>query len=262
MALWRTLLEQCAHHPGRKCVHELRVATQRLLAEAEYCLRLQKPAPKGERLLRRWRKQGKRLRRALAPLREVDASLPRLAGLRKMLAAGAEQTPSSRQCQRQALRLEASLKRQRQRAAQSLCRWIVKRQKRLQSLSRQAASLLALPMQSLAESAAQSLPELMRELAARFSPQDADSLHAFRKRVKKVRSLAVIAGADPALHALAVELRAVQAAAGEWRDWQVLAEIAHLNRAGQLALLLDARACQALQRARAQGGRFKSLFAA
>lgn len=113
---WRVLFAQCCRKPGRKNVHALRSQTLRLRAALQQRLREQGADAAAAKALRRWNQEGKRLRKALEPVRDADVYLARLGSLRGRLQRsehGATQ-PSPR-CLREIGQLEGRLKRQRQR---------------------------------------------------------------------------------------------------------------------------------------------------
>jgi CHAD domain-containing protein len=251
---WRQLLGECGRKPSRRRVHTLRVATLRLQAELEYCLEQPRtPAPAG-RAMKRWNKQGDKLRRALQPVREADVYLAKLAGLRVSLAAPEEiQTRCSRRCLGQMEKLERRLQRVRQAAAKKLMAEIEDRRERLIRLSHDMEA--ALELQMPLRSGAGAVAGLIASLAVEFPEFGADRLHEFRKRVKKVRYLAELsAGADPQAARQAVALRQMQVAIGEWHDWQVLAQKAGRALRGRgkgnsLAELLETLTAESLQKA-------------
>jgi CHAD domain-containing protein len=96
---------------------------------------------------------------------------------------------------------------------------------------------------------------LVAGLREEFPELNGESLHAYRKRLKKVRYLAEIsAAADPLAERQATTLKRMQSAAGKWHDWQSLTEEvgrAFRGRNGSegLAKLLEARAQESLQEA-------------
>ena len=92
-------------------------------------------------------------------------------------------------------------------------------------------------------------------LLAESSTLTAENLHEFRKRVKKVRYVAEIAGTGDALATRQMAaLRRMQSAAGVWHDWQTLAKMAGLalrgrNKDGGLGELLETLAEESLEKA-------------
>jgi hypothetical protein len=122
----------------------LRVATLRLQAGVEFWLRNQTPDAPDARAAKRWNKKGKKLRRALNPVREADVSLAMLAGLRATMAGPPEGHPHcSRSCVRQIGELERKLTQRRQAAAKKLMAGIQDRGKRLERLSAEMVAAVA-----------------------------------------------------------------------------------------------------------------------
>jgi len=250
---WRQLLSQCGRKPTRKSVHGLRVATLRVQAVVECWLRGQEPDAPATRAAECWIKQGKKLRRVLNPVREADVSLAKLARLRASTAEPPEgQPPCGRSCLRQIGELERRLAERRQAAAKELVAGIEDRRKRLERLSSELEAALAPHPCSCS---AEELRTRVAGLREKFPELDAKSLHPFRKRIKKVRYLAEISAAtDPLAGQQAVTLRRMQSAAGEWHDWQGLAQMASRafrrgDTANGLAKLLEAQAQESLKEA-------------
>jgi hypothetical protein len=69
---WRNLLAQCARKPNRKSVHALRSLTLRLQVGLEHSLQEQAADRTASRAFQRWSKSGKKLRKALEPVRDAD----------------------------------------------------------------------------------------------------------------------------------------------------------------------------------------------
>jgi CHAD domain-containing protein len=224
---WRGQLEDCLRKPKKKSVHGLRVATLRLGAEVEQRLESQKPVPTSH-AAKRWQNQAKKLRHALGGVREIDVHLAKLDGLRETLAPTNDYMPrSSRQSERRIAALERTLKQDRRAAAKALSATIEARFDRLLGASRALEAELRSqsPVEKMPE--AHSILSMVGKLASDFPSLDTNSLHDFRKRVKKVRYQAdLLASSDPALAALAGVLKRMQDAIGEWHDWQALAKLA------------------------------------
>jgi len=253
---WRQLLIQCGQKPSRKAVHSLRVATLRLQAGVEYWLRAQEPDAPAAGAAKRWNKQGKKLRRALNPVREADVSLARLASLRASTAGPPEgQLPCSRGCLRQIGELEQKLTETRQAAAKKLIDVIEDRRKRMERLSTEMEAALAMSPWGCA---GKDLLAMFASLREEFPELEAETLHTYRKRLKKVRYLAEISAVGDALAARqAAILKRMQSAAGEWHDWQALASQAGRAFRGNgstsaLTQLLEARAQEFLKEALGQ----------
>lgn len=97
------------------------------------------------------------------------------------------------------------------------------RSQRLSRLSKEMEVALAPRMPSRARSAAPAALRIFAGLASELPDLDSANLHAYRKRLKPALYLAEIsAAADPLAGELAVALREIHDAAGEWHDWQTL----------------------------------------
>ena len=83
LVTWRKLLAQCARKPSRRSVHALRSLTVRLQVVMEHSLRKQAANSAAARAFQHWSKDGKKLRKALEPLRDADVHLARLDSLRR-----------------------------------------------------------------------------------------------------------------------------------------------------------------------------------
>jgi CHAD domain-containing protein len=251
---WRQSLELCGQKPSRKRVHSLRVATLRLQAGLEHWLRTQEPGPPDARAVKRWSEQGKKLRRALRPVREADVYLSKLASLHNPSAVPEEgQLPLSPRCLRQIGKLEQRLAQKRQTAEKKLIARLEDRRERLGRLSQEMEAALAPPAPFRWGCSASEISGLVAGLAGEFSSLDSGNLHAFRKRIKKVRYLAGISAVPLPTTGRQAVLKRIQAAAGEWHDWHVLAEEAGRvfrgRKAGGLVQLLETLASKSLEEA-------------
>jgi CHAD domain-containing protein len=253
---WRNLLAQCARKPSRKRVHALRSLTLRLRLVLEHWLPGQVPDPAAARAFKRWNKQGKKLRRALQPVRDADVYLARLDGLRKSLQGTGDGEPQlSPRCLRQIDKLENRLRRQHQVGIDELMAVTDSRSKRLNQLSKEMELTLAPQMASMVPSTFPAALRIFAGLAAEFPSLDSANLHAYRKRLKQALYLAEIsAAADPLAGQLATAFKRIHVAAGEWHDWQALALEAGRGRPGHakqdgLVPVLESQAERALQRA-------------
>jgi CHAD domain-containing protein len=225
---WRGLLEDCLRRPRKKSVHGLRVATLRLGAEVEQWLESH-PTELALRTAKRWRNQAVKLRHALGDVREIDVHLAKLEGLRNSLVPQDHYQPrSSRQSLRRIEALGRALKQDRRAAAKEFSATLAARHERLLRASRAMES--AIRNEEFAEQKREShnLLTVVARLASDFSSLGTDSLHDFRKRVKKLRYQAdLLASADPSLAAIAGVFKRMQDAIGEWHDWEALAKLAH-----------------------------------
>ena len=256
LAAWLGLLSKCGEKPSRRRVHSLRVATLRLQAGMEHWLEAQLTDGPEERAIRRWNRQAEKLRRVLSKVRETDVYLGKLDGLRSSVSEPAQGSSRlTRMCLRQIDAVEDRLKRDRKSAARKAADEIKDRQGRLDRLSRELEEELTDATQGFANSGGGGVRELIAGLLTESTKLKAENLHEFRKRVKKVRYVAEIAGTGDALPTRQMAaLRRMQSAAGAWHDWQTLAKRADRalrgrNKEGGLEELLETLAEESLQKA-------------
>jgi len=205
---------------------------------------------------KRWCKEGKKLRRALQPVRDADVYLARLNGLRDRPGGASDGEPKlSPRCLREIDKVESGLKRQRQEGADELVELIDARGRRLNRLVKEMEVALAPGMTARVHSTAQEALMVFAGLASEFPKLDSTNLHAYRKSVKQALYLAEFsATSDPLAGRLAAAFRKIHSAVGEWHDWQSLAEEAdrilpkHAGRDG-LVSVLGTLAEEALQKA-------------
>ena len=249
LAGWRQLLARCGKKPGRRRVHELRVATLRLEALLELWLHGHERDP-AARAVRRWSKQAARLRRALQPARSAAVYLGKLAWLRRQVVAGDARRAA---CLRQIAALERRFVKRREAAEKELMEAIRNRRARLVRWSEEIEG--AIPV-LVAQGGALGM-DVMREragdLTAEFPVLSADCLHGYRKRVKKLHYLADFFAAVDSRAARQAEIFGkMQAVIGEWRDWQSLARKAcrvFVDRESGLPKLLAGLEAKSLRRA-------------
>jgi hypothetical protein len=249
---WRDSLDRCARKASRKRVHELRIITLRLQAALEFWLSEQPPDAQSARAAKRWKTQGQKLRRALRPLRETDAYLERLGSLRGPVAGPHGRGPRcSRGCLREMEVFESELVHRRKAAADALRVEIEERRERMERRTAALEKVLESALPGKSGSAAQAAFALFASLDEQFKDLNGGNLHAYRKGLKKVRYLAEIA-TDPESGRLAAICRKMLNAAGDWHDWQVLANEAQRllpGKEGGLAAMLATMTEQALRRA-------------
>jgi CHAD domain-containing protein len=200
----------------------------RLRTALEFRLREQAPEPAAARAFKRWKKEGRKLRRALGPVRDADVHLARLRGLRGALAASTNgESQVSLRCLREMDKLLSRLKLQRQKGAERLKTFMDARGKRLNRLSREMEAELAPQMLSNQGSTAQAALRIFTELAGELPAIGGADLHDYRKRLKQALHLAeASAASDPAAKRLAVVSRKMHLATGKWHDWDALALLA------------------------------------
>ncbi len=253
---WRDLLAQCIRRPSRKRVHALRALTLRLGLVLEHCQQEQTPARSAVRAFRRWNKQGKKLRRALEPVRDTDVYLARLEGLRDSIQkTRGGKSRLSRLCLRQIDALECLLERQREDAGHELIATLRVRDKRLIRLSREMEETLSPQLASRKPSTARAALEIFIRVSEELPSLDSSNLHTYRKHLKQALYLAEVSAAvDPLAKRLATTFRRIHVTIGEWHDWQALALEAGRNLTDRgkrdgLVPFLETLAGNALQRA-------------
>ena len=223
---WRELLARCGRKPSRKTIHNLRVLTLRLQAALEYRLNGREPDATATELAQSWRRQGKKLRRALGLVRQADVSLDKLARVRSWAESAAHGHPVLPNESLGAIEeLERGVKRRRETAAKKLIARIEGRRKRLLRLSRKLEAALEGFAPAAENGAAVRILAQISAAAAEFPTLDSENLHNFRKRIKKFRYLAeVFAPVDAVAASQATMLKRMTGAVGEWHDWQALTE--------------------------------------
>lgn len=223
---WRELIDRCSLNASRKRVRALRIATLRLHAALESWLQEQARDAKDVRAVKRWITQGKKLRRALQPVREADVSLQGLASLHSSVASpGAHPLQRNRSCLREIGALENRIERQRESAAEKLLAEIEDRRQRLERRSREMEKALESATLQAEGAAAKDAWRLFAVLHEEFKELNGANLHAYRKGLKKVRYLAET-GAGRDAGRLAVPCKKMLDAAGDWHDWHELARVA------------------------------------
>jgi CHAD domain-containing protein len=207
---------QCAQDAAPEAVHRVRTGSRRLQAMLEATLR-ETPGPALEQPARAWLRQLKQIRRAAGAVRDLDVH-------RKLLEdwVGKDSGPLSKQAEM----LDAWLKGERKRLAHGMQKKTRKRQRAL--AEGQAGFLAAIshgPVSSTRNSRpadAVALEDFVR--AADTMPVlDAENLHDFRKATKKARYVAESA-VDGQTSSVAIALKRIQDAIGDWHDWLCLSD--------------------------------------
>jgi CHAD domain-containing protein len=268
-ATLRGNLEKCATEPDIDPVHDLRTGTRRLQAMVEAILRernddsLQESAEK-------WLDALKKMRRAAAPVRDLDVHRKLLRNLVKyggedgtgktavpdgvtgivtspapdIVEAPATALPTN-SVTHQAEHLDAWLHHARQHNAATLKKRAAKllskfdgEAKGFETAMTQGPRTRHRPL-GAAIVALESFARLMHEM----QQLDANNLHDFRKGAKKARYIAESAAEDA--HALAIGkvLKKLQDDIGDWHDWLVLSDEARAalgDEGKELIALLDA----------------------
>jgi CHAD domain-containing protein len=167
----------------------------------------QSPDSTATRLFRQWKKEGKMLRRALQPVRDMDVCLAKLDVLRNtLLAAPIVDLHEGGSKLTQIEKLDARLWQRRQAETENLIAAIDARGKRLRRLSKELV-LAGLPNVCITKRV---VLEVFEELAPEYTHLNRSNLHTYRKRLKQALYLAEIAAAvDPLAGELAAKLRKI-----------------------------------------------------
>jgi CHAD domain-containing protein len=274
-ATFKENLERCAKDASVDAVHDVRTGTRRLEAQLDTILRAARPIPRAnqptastppadpppsplEDTAERWLRLLKRIRRAAAPVRDLDVHrklLEKLAGKRTETdtpapapspTAGepipqldANQTPPAEApaaelsideqlaalIERQADDLDAWLKHTREDNARALvknaAKWAAKLDGHLASVEQALRSRR--PRRALRPAAVVAL-EAFARLSAHMQQLDAGNLHDFRKGAKKARYMAEADRDEEHAGMVGKALKKLQDEIGDWHDWMVLAE--------------------------------------
>jgi CHAD domain-containing protein len=211
--------------PSPKRVRALRTLTLRLEVALQYRLLEQAPDLIAADAFRRWSKEGKKLRRALKPVRDADSFLAKLESIRGDI----EWAPDSNlrvspRCLRQIDRLEDCFRQRREAGIDKLLTFMDAHGKRLSRSSERIEGALVSRIPSVARSTAPAALRIFGELATELPNLNSANLHDYRKRLKPALYLAEISiAADPEAGRLAAAFRKIHLAAGEWHDWLALA---------------------------------------
>jgi CHAD domain-containing protein len=267
-------LELCAKDATVDAVHDIRTGTRRIEAMLDTIMRERippvprehsprPPVPESEnaaalrKAAERWLRQLKRIRRAAAPMRDLDVHRkllgklvplkeavptgPGTDALRPTLTAGepeegqltnsglvdasARPLPMS-PVEQQADYLDAWLKQARHEHAGPLMKAAPKWASRIdaQLTSLEEAMGRSRSRRKASRTAAVTALEAFARLANQMQQLDAGNLHAFRKGAKKARYMAESGGEDEHAGAVGKALKKLQDEIGDWHDWLVLAE--------------------------------------
>ncbi|HYK37310.1 CHAD domain-containing protein [Alloacidobacterium sp.] len=268
-AILRGNLEKCATDPDTDPVHDVRTGTRRLQAIIEAILR-ERGDPSLQELAAEWLVVLKKIRRAAAPVRDLDVHRKLLHKLIKFGSKneGAEliapvsegaivvgpspdvvEAPatelSTNPVADQAEKLDAWLHHARQHNAAQLKKKTAKQVAKFDELASamEAAIQQGRRTRRRPRSAATVALESFARLVNEMQQIDANNLHDFRKEAKKARYLAETAAEDAYALAIGNALKKLQDDIGDWHDWLVLSDEARdaLGADGEkLIALLDA----------------------
>lgn len=253
----RENLAKCADHPDVDPVHDTRTGTRRLQATLEEILRETPDDEHGQQVcsaVTALMRQLKKIRRAAAPVRDLDVHRKLLDKLTKQ-ALGEETNRHQRDApipasaipdqpdllerpeaglrttdlEQESDDLDGWLKHQRAQQAHALQSQATslgtKLEKRLENL---ATAMRAAPRRRAAKPPGIVALDTFARLASEMQHLDAGNLHDFRKGAKKARYVAELAAqGDKHTDAIAKALKKLQDEIGDWHDWLVLSEEAH-----------------------------------
>jgi CHAD domain-containing protein len=208
------------------------------------------------RACQRWSKEGKKLRRALEPLRDADVYLARLNGLNEKSGRARDSEPKlSLGCAGEIDTVEKHFRQQRQERADELAEVLAARMKRLTRITRELEVALAAGGRAKTCSPVQEALTIFAGLASEFPSLDCSNLHAYRKRLKGALYLVKFSStSDARAERLAAAFGKIHDTIGEWHDWHSLAGAAERllsKRTGNdgLVYVLRSLAEEALQKA-------------
>jgi len=267
-ATLRSNLEKCATDPDIDPVHDVRTGTRRVQAMIEAMVR-----ERGDDSLQQasteWLRALKRMRRAAAPVRDLDVHRKLLHKLVKygsknedagkiappsggaitgphpdVIEAPATALPTT-PVEHQAEHLDAWLHHARQHNATALKKTAAKLLAKFDEQARAMESAIQQSSRTRRQSrgAAVVALESFARLVHEMQQLDEANLHDFRKGAKKARYIAESAAEDA--HALAIgkALKKLQDDIGDWHDWLMLADEARAalgEESNELIVLLDA----------------------
>jgi len=214
-------LETCRVRPEPKAVHRLRTTTRRLEALLTTAKRRRNGGARLARKIDKALKALKPVRGAAGPVRDMDVQMGLLEGLVK--SAGGAMGVDRGALETDGKRLEAKLKQSRKEAAKEL-RDVIENveMKELQRLSYLQPYLSEVKWMPLLKDAV----TIERRSARELNAGDAESLHAYRKRLKFSRYLAEMEDGSAEAREFGKRMKGVLDAIGGWHDWMLLTQLA------------------------------------
>lgn len=218
----RRSLARCAVDADVEAVHDTRTGTRRLEAALEEALRGCDPEAATDdnvliQAIRSWERLLKRVRRAAAPVRDLDVQ-------RKLLKKLAGELPELLKAQ--AERLDAGLQQEREKLAAPLKKdaaaWALKLEVRFAAFVEASAERRT--RQGRRADAARTALEAFARLSMQMRHLDAGNLHDFRKGAKKARYMAEAGDGNARAGAVGAALKRLQDAIGDWHDWLMLGD--------------------------------------
>lgn len=248
----RESLRRCADDPDEDAVHDTRTGTRRIEAalEATFGAALRATGDASNPLkrdVRAWERLLKTIRRAAAPVRDLDVQrklLKKLVPVIEVRIKTPIDEPESGMAG-QIEKLDDALKSEREDCAGTLKKSAAKWAQKLEAQFESFAAAQAPGTQKSNADAATTALDTYARLTTRMRHLDAGNLHEFRKGAKKARYIAEAAGDDDFARTVGKALKKVQDEIGTWHDWLQLAEQAHkhLGKNG-------ARLCSEIERMR------------
>lgn len=226
-------LTKCADNPAVDPVHDTRTGTRRIEAALEAALRKAGAQPDEDdelaKAVRGWERLLKTIRRAAAPVRDLDVQrkllktlVPAVEGELKVPANEAELGMAA-----QVDKLDNALKDERDERAAPLKKNAAKWAAKLDGHFEKVAVPRSSTRNASKTHAAKTALDAFARLANTMRQLDAGNLHDFRKEAKKARYMAEAGGDDERAGAVGKALKKLQDEIGEWHDWLMLAEEAH-----------------------------------
>lgn len=221
---------RCAHDPDVDAVHDSRTGTRRIGATLEAALRnsgLHEENRDDPRVAaaRAWERLLKKVRRAAAPVRDLDVQRRLLKDLAPENVAG--QVADVRgELVKQAETLDHALHAERDERVEPLKKSATKWAEKLDEEFSGFAEAMARgrSRRTRKPDAARVALDAFARLSARMQQLHAGNLHDFRKGVKRARYMAEADAGDARADAVAKVLKRLQDAIGDWHDWVMLAE--------------------------------------
>lgn len=229
-------LGKCANDPDEDAVHDTRTGTRRIEAALEAMLRgkVEGQSERGK-AVRDWERLLKTIRRAAAPVRDLDVQRKLLKKLFPVVEVETKtplEEPESGMAG-QVDRLDHAMKSEREQNAQRLKKNAAKWAAKLDGHREAVAAAKAGAGRGRKPDAASTALNAFARLADHMRQLDAGNLHDFRKGAKKARYMAE-QGVDERAKVVGKALKRLQDEIGDWHDWLMLAEEAHkyLNEDG------------------------------
>lgn len=243
-ATLRGNLEKCAADPQVNPVHDLRTGTRRVQAMVEAMMR-ERSDTAFSAAAEKWLRLLKRMRRAAAPVRDLDVHrkllhklVPR-DGREKSAASAASETEAATvtpppetanspatPVEQQAEHLDAWLHHARQHHSAELKKKSARYFAKFDALAADFSAAIEQGRRARRRprSAALVALESFVRLAHEMQQLDTNNLHDFRKGAKKARYIAESAAEDAHALAIGAALKKLQDVIGDWHDWLVLAD--------------------------------------